>query len=66
MSLNVRYHNMTNTAIIMLWILALIVISPNILVYAQNVSGQTTQVGQTSNKYLMLQPTRTLTCQGGN
>ena len=41
---------MTNTAIIMLWILALIVISPNILVYAQNVSGQTTQVGQTSNE----------------
>ena len=43
---------MTNTAIIMLWILALIVISPNILVYAQNVSGQTTQVGQTSNEVL--------------
>ena len=36
----------------MLWILALIVISPNILVYAQNVSGQTTQVGQTSNEVI--------------
>ena len=43
---------MTNTAIIMLWILALIVISPNILVYAQNVSSQTTQAGQTSNEVL--------------
>jgi len=36
----------------MLWILALIVISPNIFVYAQNASSQTTQIGQTSNELL--------------
>ena len=44
--------NNKTTAIIVLWILALTVNSPNILVYAQDVSNQTTQLGQTSNEVL--------------